>query len=435
MVEFLLTLPAVVKIIASLVLIVAVNRFLKQLLYSVLIGALFLGLWYGHSLFSLPFIAWQRFSSIDNLMLMVVIIEVISLSTLMSRSGVMADLVEAVQSRISRRAALAVLPAIIGLLPMPGGAYFSAPMVDSCDTEKNIQSLLKTQINYWFRHIWEGWWPLYPGFLVAVDIMNVEIWQFMLVQIPVSLLTVFSGYWFLLRRVPVAARIKDEKSTGADRKNGQPLLVLITPILVTIAVYTLITIFLPFIGQINKYLPMIVGLLMAVITLQVQRPQPAKEWRQIIFTKRTLFLVLLIGAVRIYGAVIDTPLPSGLLLVEQMRLELVQWGIPFLAVMALIPLFSGMAMGVTVGYVGASFPIVLSLLGPDPSLMSILSACMLAYGIGFVGQMLTPMHVCLVVTNDYFKTRLFPSIISLLKPAAGVSIGIFAFYFLLQFFV
>ena len=435
MVDFLFTLPAVVKIITSLVLIVAVNRFLKRLLYSVLIGALFLGFWCGHSPFSLLFIAWQRFSSIDNLMLMVVIIEVISLSTLMSRSGVMADLVEAVQSRISRRAALAVLPAIIGLLPMPGGAYFSAPLVDSCDTERNIQSLLKTRINYWFRHIWEGWWPLYPSVLVAVDIMGVEIWQFMLVQIPVSLLTLFSGYWFLLRKVPVAARITNEKSTIQDRKNGQPLLVLITPIMVTIAVYTLITIFLPFIGQMNKYLPMIVGLLTAVIILQVQRPQPAKEWRKVLFTKRTLFLVLLIAAVRIYGAVIDTPLPSGLLPVEQMRLELVQWGIPFLAVMALIPFFSGMAMGLTVGYVGASFPIVLSLLGPDASLMSILSACMLAYGIGFLGEMLTPMHVCLVVTNDYFKTRLFPSIISLVKPAAAVSIGIFAFYFLLQFFV
>jgi len=435
MVEFLFALPAVVKIITSLVLIVAVNRFLKQLLYSVLIGALFLGLWCGHSLFSLLFVAWQRFSSVDNLMLMVVIIEVISLGTSMSRSGVMADLVEAVRSRISRRSALAVLPAIIGLLPMPGGAYFSAPLVDSCDTEKDIQSLLKTRINYWFRHIWEGWWPLYPSVLVAVDIMGVEIWQFMLIQIPVSLLTVLSGYWFLLRKVPVPAGITTEKSTMPERKNRQSLLVLITPILVTIVVYILITIFLPFIGQINKYLPMIVGLLMAVITLQLQRPQPAKEWRQIIFTKRALFLVLLIAAVRIYGAVIDTPLPSGLLLVEQMRLELVQWGIPFLAVMALIPLFSGMAMGVTVGYVAASFPIVLSLLGPDPSLMSILSACMLAYGIGFVGEMLTPMHVCLVVTNDYFKTRLFPSIISLLKPAAAISIGIFAFYFLLQFFV
>jgi len=67
--------------------------------------------------------------------------------------------------------------------------------------------------------------------------------------------------------------------------------------------------------------------------------------------------------------------------------------------------------------------------------MSILSACMLAYGIGFLGEMLTPMHVCLVVTNDYFKTRLFPSIISLIKPAVVLSIGIFAFYFLLQCFV
>jgi hypothetical protein len=43
-----------------------------------------------------------------------------------------------------------------------------------------------------------------------------------------------------------------------------------------------------------------------------------------------------------------------------------------------------------------------------------------AYGCGYVGMILSPVHVCLVVTNEYFKTRLFSSYRYIVLPALVV---------------
>ncbi len=420
MIDFALSLPVLVKVFGSLAVILILNRFLKNLLISATAGTVILGLWTGHFGGEFVDIAWKRFSSPDNLLLMTVVLLVIWLSSQMTRSGVMQDLVRVVQARIPRRLAIAVLPAVIGFLPMPGGAIFSAPLVDSCDREKRLSGLLKTQTNYWFRHVWEYWWPLYPGVLLTTALTGLEIWQFILLQIPVSMLAIASGYWFLLRRVP------REGNSGetAVRETGQSFWALIAPILVVIGSYLLIRIFLPVVAEINKYLPMMIGVLAAMIFLQARRKIDGAGWKTILLSKRAFLLAVLIAVIRIYAAFIEAPLPSGILLVEQMRLELSRFGIPLLAVMALVPFLSGVAMGLTVGVVGASLPIVLSLIGRDPSLGKLLSVTVLAYGCGFMGQMFSPVHVCILVTTDYFKTRVFRSLVSLLRPAGVVLLGI-----------
>lgn len=62
------------------------------------------------------------------------------LSSLMSHAGIMRDLVVSLRSRLPRRAILATLPAVVGLLPMPADALFSCPLVDDAD---NLYSLLR----------------------------------------------------------------------------------------------------------------------------------------------------------------------------------------------------------------------------------------------------------------------------------------------------
>jgi len=56
----------------------------------------------------------------------------------------------------------------------------------------------------------------------------------------------------------------------------------------------------------------------------------------------------------------------------------------------------------------------------------------LAYAAGFMGQMLSPVHVCLVVSNQYFKTSLLRSLGGLLLPVAVVLGGTYLFSLLLR---
>jgi len=416
-------LPVLVKVLVTLALILLANRLVKELLVSVLAGTLLLGLWFGHALPGVGAIAWERFRAPDNLLLIVVLLLVIWLSSLMAAGGVMRDLVEAVRSRVPRRLAFAVLPAVIGFLPMPGGALFSAPMVDSADPQRSLSGLLKTQTNHWFRHIWEYWWPLYPGVILALELTRLEIWQFILVQLPVTVIAAGSGALLLLRRIP--------RGGGVERGLPPPVpgprrsfLSLVAPILVVVVVFALLQLLFPGLRRLSRYVPMAAGLVLALAVLQWQRRLPLSAWVQAVFSWRALQITLLVVVVRVYGAVIEAPLPEGVFPVALLRSELALFGIPDALLIAFLPFIAGFTMGSTVGYVGATFPLALSLLGPSPSLGRLAATTVLAYGFGFMGELLSPVHICLVVTAQYFQIRLLRSLSGLIPPALLVLAGV-----------
>ncbi len=260
--------PMLAVILASLGLILAANRITRNLSASVLLGTCALGLMSGHTLAGGIRIAAERLFSIDNFCLMLVIFLVIWLSTQMSAAGVMRDLVDAVRGRLGRRHAMAALPAVIGFLPMPGGAIFSAPLVDNCDGAGLIPAVYKTRANYWFRHIWEFWWPLYPGVLLAMHITGLDVWQFMLLGLPLSITAIAAGYICLLRK------IKPDPAVAGEFQPGASLFRLLLPIFTVIAGYLLLRLALaglsdrPPLRITNRYLPMIFGILPAMLLLE-----------------------------------------------------------------------------------------------------------------------------------------------------------------------
>ena len=324
---------------------------------------------------------------------------------------------------------------MIGFLPMPGGALFSAPMVDSADPQRALSGLLKTQTNHWFRHIWEYWWPLYPGVILALELTRLEIWQFILVQLPVTLIAAGSGALFLLRRIPRGERGAENNPSPPAPGPRRSFLRLVAPILVVVVVFALLQLLFPGLRKVSRYVPMAAGLVLALAVLQWQRRLLLSAWVQAVFSWRALQITLLVVVVRLYGAVLEAPLPDGVFPVALLRSELALFGIPDALLIAFLPFIAGFTMGSTVGYVGATFPLALSLLGPSPSLGRLAATTVLAYGFGFMGELLSPVHICLVVTAEYFKIRLLRSLSSLIAPAllvlAGVTLWQFALRWLL----
>ena len=404
--------PIIVKILVSLTVILVTNKLTKKLSLSILAGTVVLALWTGQSISDMGRITWTRFWSVDNGFLSLIIVLVIWLSSQMAKAGIMNDLVRTLKATLSFKGSLILLPAVIGLLPMPGGALFSAPLVDDSDEEKKIEPIQKTRINYWFRHIWEYTWPLYPGLILTSDISGLHIYQLFLLGLPMTITALIVGYFFFLRKIPEAS---GNKSVAEHH-----FFKLIMPILVVIVVYAGVMVFSPGVSKVSKYLPMTIGLLAASISLQIMRPLDKKEWKAVIFSKKPLSMVLIVILVRIYGAFIEARLPGGTLLMEQMRMELNNIGIPLTLLVLIIPFISGLTTGVSVGFVGASMPIVISLLGSSPDLFHLLSTVILAFTFGFMGVMLSPVHVCLIVTNEYFKTNLTKSLTAVIPPALVV---------------
>ena len=402
--------PALLKVLVSLGLIIFINRISRSLPAAILAGTVLLAFWAGHTPESFFTIAWSRLSERDNLFLILIIFLIIWMSGQMSKTGIMNSLVTSFQSKVSNRASMALLPAMVGLLPMPGGALFSAPLVDDCDMDQAISPILKGRINYWFRHIWEYWWPLYAGVLLAVEISGLEVWHFIAAGIPVTLMSILGGWIFLLRKV---------EKRG---KNGSGTFDLssLVPVFLVIAVYIAVGAVFPVTGRISKFLPIALGIIVSMVYLQIKKPLSGGDWKTIILSMKTVSLAVLVAIIRIYGAFIEAPLPAGGFLVDLMRSELEQTGIPVISLIMIIPFIAGFTTGIALGMVGASFPIVMQLSGADPSTARLLSTAVLAYAAGHVGQLVSPVHVCLIVTNEYFKTSLIRSLKGIIGPCLFV---------------
>jgi hypothetical protein len=266
-----------------------------------------------------------------------------------------------------------------------------------------------------------------------MEVSGLEIWQFMLLQIPFTLGAVGIGYWFLLRR------IEQPHSRPAVQKDEEAphFLSLVLPIIVVIVAYAVIKLghagarahWGEAVPALNRYLPMAVGLLIAMFVLQLQRPLPARKWKEILFSRRAGMMVAIVVAVRIYGAFIEAELPGGTPLVEQMRQEMNRWGIPVLAILMILPFVSGLATGLSVGFVGASFPIVINLIGQSPAAEVLFPTVLLAYGFGYMGMLISPVHVCLVVTSEHFETHLLHNVRALARPATVMMVVAFVGYY------
>ena len=78
-------------------------------------------------------------------------------------------------------------------------------------------------------------------------------------------------------------------------------------------------------------------------------------------------------------------------------------GVPFWLIAILIPLVVGVMTGMTIAPIAIGFPILIPLFQDDPNFLNYM---MLAFASGISGDLLSPFHLCLVLTRDYFKADL-----------------------------
>ena len=79
-------------------------------------------------------------------------------------------------------------------------------------------------------------------------------------------------------------------------------------------------------------------------------------------------------------------------------------GIPDLLVVICLTSFVGFATGMSQAYIGATFPLLTGIIGMGAAVKP--GMLILAYLSGFVGLMISPIHLCFMLTVNYFKADL-----------------------------
>jgi integral membrane protein (TIGR00529 family) len=404
MIESLLNLPAYIKVGGSLAGILLANRFGFALGVAILLFSVILSLWSGTGIQGL----WRQVTSFDNpdnYLLPVVVLLLLFFTEALDRTGRMERTVTALKAWLqNKKMLLAGLPALVGLLPMPGGAVFSAPLVASVDTENELGVAHKAAINYWFRHIWEYWWPLYPGVLLAITYSGLPAALFYLIQIPFTLVAAAAGYFFILRKI---------KTNNADHSPGGILdygavfsaLGPIGLLVILSVIGSILLISMGISGSLSSLIAMLIGLIIAIVAAFLGNGSSWITSLGFFRRRNTWMMLILVIGIQIFSAVLRSPLHApGITLVTLMRDEFISAGIPILAVIVLLPFISGMVTGTAFGFVGASFPIVFALVGQNPTLGISAATTACAYAFGYIGMMVSPIHVCFVVTCEYFET-------------------------------
>jgi integral membrane protein (TIGR00529 family) len=292
--------------------------------------------------------------------------------------AVLTEMMGTVKAAFRNRKIVAVsMPLLIGLIPSVGGAYFSAPMVAETTRDIKMSPEEKGFINYWFRHPWEYVLPLYPGVLLASAISKIEIYNLIEVNLSYAVLVVITGFIFSMQGLK-----------GVIKTEGQLSLRGLWSFLPIFAVLVLVMIF---------HMELHYALIAIVLFLLLFYRYDLRSVFAALKHGFSLDVIILILGVMFFKEAMEN---SGA--VKNLSQFFIREGIPVSPILFLLPFITGMLTGLTVGFVGSTFPLIISIAGGAS-----LGAVSFAFASGFLGVLLSPIHICLILTREYFKADLW----------------------------
>jgi integral membrane protein (TIGR00529 family) len=334
--------------------------------------------------------ALWRTTSDPSVLLLALIVGLIPLiGGAMETSGEMGRLVS--NLRIGVRPFLAFAPALLGMLPMPGGALLSAPLIErgAGHTAPDV----KAAANVWFRHALLLVYPLGPSLIASAKIAGLDVYAVIPYLVPAFLLTIGVGYVFLLRRA------------GGRLSHSGPfsLVGLLVPLGIILAAPLLDlvlkgTIDLP-VAEIGTSVGVAVSLVAAIAVGRLRLGQLGTIARRMTPWKYALIVLAMFAFLNVFTAS----------------------GVPErVAAMALPPavlcVAIGAALGLITGRIQAPMSIVLPIYASTYGAMSAPIFAVTYFAV-FLGYILTPIHPCISVSVEYFGTSMGPFLRRMFVPA------------------
>lgn len=377
-------------VIAAMILIVVLLRFKVLIGPAILSGGLLIWLFESRS-FEKLWIAFTETLTMQRTWdLLLCLYFVMCLEVELRKSGSLHGMVVTLRNIFSsNKVTLAFMPAFLGLLPSLGGARFSAPIVQEASDGIAVDDEQKSAINLWFRHIFEFSNPLMPGVILACGIANVSIGDLIDQVGWVTILCFVLGWIFLI----IPLKITDpEKATNTqhDRTIDWKSLVL--------AFGPIVTSFL-LIVAFNVQAALAMGLVVvAFIPLYFwfKRPISVKSVFTESLDKKLFFNVVCI----LYFIQLLTVIGT----LDEIVSVFNNSSLPQAVIIAYLSFIFGVMTGMGQGYIAIVMPIV-ALMAPGNI---VLVGIAMVYGMA--GQMVTPTHLCILVTVEYFKCRLWKTI-------------------------
>lgn len=311
-----------------------------------------------------------------SVVLLAIVVGVIPvIGGLLERSGQMDALVE--HLHVGERTFFMLSPALLGMLPMPGGALLSAPLLAKGETT-SITNADKVAINVWFRHILFFIYPLAPALIASAKIAGLDVYRIILYLIPGFLLTLYIGYRFWVRHLP--GREPGEKLVS--RESLLPIVIILLAPAVDLLFHA--------VGEFPvREIPTLIGVAVSLavafftspfsfrIVVKIAREMHALGFAAIIFG---MFFFLYVFQV--------TSIPA--------RLE----HFPLSPYILTIPI--GFLLGFVTGRIQVPVSIIVPIYLVKFGSLTLPVFAVMYYSV-FLGYVISPIHPCVAVSIEYFR--------------------------------
>ncbi len=356
---------------------------------------------------SLPEHMFYTLIDSQTLTLLAVVASALALSRLMEVKGLLTSLA-ATMERLGPRLAMHLVPATIGLVPMPAGALVSATALRDLADRIGLMPERVTFINYWFRHVWETSLPVYPAIIATSVILSVQLSSVTLTLLPMTALVTALGTVSSYRMLKASKRHETEERTskGSIVHN---LLRTSWPILLIV-------------GLVLAGLDVVIAFPLALALLACQQRARWPELKIALKYGADLQILFLLYAVMLFKTTIEGAGAAHTLFSDMQHI-----GMPSPVLLALLPFLIGFATGISMGFVGISLPLLVPFITLGTQVNSY--ALILAYISGYVGVLLSPLHLCLILSTEYFKAS-FAKVYKLILPPllAIEAVVVFIYY-------
>jgi integral membrane protein (TIGR00529 family) len=305
-------------------------------------------------------------------------------------------LIERLSSSLSRiinnpKIVLCILPAVMGFLPVAGGALMSAPLVDTEAKKLSMPHDKKAYVNLWFRHTIFPIYPLSQVLILTAALAVTSIDSIIIRQIPVVIVMGIAGYVIGFRNTSkTIAYASSEQTKNETRRDFKDFAVAFSPIVITIIVAIGLGTTIAGFSQtgLDVLLATVVGIA-AIILISKMRfslfTKPLKTW--------SIYGITLAA----YGAFLLGSVMRATGISHYFEAMAASGNVDVTLLLAIVPAVLGILTASALGGVSLSVPI----LGGIIALTS--RTASLIYMSAYLGYVVSPTHLCFAFTADYFK--------------------------------
>ncbi|MFZ5354173.1 MAG: DUF401 family protein [Bacillota bacterium] len=382
-------------VILTLIIAMAITLFLvsKKLNigYSLMIGSVILALLNGKGLGYIPGLFYRSLLEKETISLSIIVALISIMGYLMDKYLIMDRMVTALERILrSAKATLVIAPALLGTLLVTGGALMSCPVVDSLGTRLGIPADKKAAINMVFRHALYFVFPLSSTILVAAKLGGFNVWDLIKLQAPVAIVMYAIGFWIYL------GKYKEEPAPPINTKEYMKSLLDFTihssPIMISLLGVLLFGI--PF-----EY-SLFAGIIICIVINIYDKSRDSK-YRVAEPVYKTVYKGLNKPMVlSIIGIMIFKNAVNDIQAIFQHLNNMLNMGMPLELLIIIASALISFPLASTQSGLAILYPMILPL-APNYE-MKVLYASLI-YVNAFLFYYVSPVHLCQVLTLEYFK--------------------------------